>query len=200
MFKSYNKKTRYTAVPAFFQRSRSICVSVSFQLSFHLGSRTKSIAPVTFKSMECKSEWEWNDNWNENETQMEWECWKNAGTKVYISQGSLVVFVWKKGIQQWFTFCQIFPDSKNRKKKRNIPTSHNASLFTDYISSGNKSRMGSSDAPIDRSHPGKQHTEFVRIAIGFNGRGWPSEWKRVDKKYALKGGPYGYHMTRFPTS
>ncbi len=25
-----------------------------------------------------------NDNWNESETQMEWECWKNAGTTVFM--------------------------------------------------------------------------------------------------------------------
>jgi hypothetical protein len=65
-----------TIVPAFFQRFHlpfifvSVFIRLAFQFPFHLGSHTKSIAPVvTFKSIERK----WNDNWSESEAQMEWE-------------------------------------------------------------------------------------------------------------------------------
>jgi hypothetical protein len=41
--------------------------------------------------------------------------------------------------------------------------------------SGKKSRAGSIEAPIGRAYPEKEHIKFIRIAIHFLGRGWPSK-------------------------
>ncbi len=42
----------------------------------------------------------------------------------------------------------------------------------DHIS-GHKSVIESIEVPIDRAHPDDQHTKFSRIAVHFDGRGWP---------------------------
>jgi hypothetical protein len=44
----------------------------------------------------------------------------------------------------------------------------------DHIS-GNKSRIGSIEAPIGRYHPEEQHTKFMYAYIHFYGHGWPSK-------------------------
>ncbi len=61
-----------------------IFIRCAFQFAFYLSSHSKSIAPVTFKPMERKSEPKMDENWNETETQMARERWKTAGTTVLI--------------------------------------------------------------------------------------------------------------------
>jgi hypothetical protein len=68
----------YTVVPAFFQRSRSICVSVSFQFIVHFGFRfefhwlesNRSNRFSMRTQMDHKLERKSNENWNETEIQM----------------------------------------------------------------------------------------------------------------------------------
>ncbi len=44
----------------------------------------------------------------------------------------------------------------------------------DHIS-GNKIRMGSIEAPIDREYPEEELVKFTRIAIHFHECDWPSK-------------------------
>ncbi len=59
-----------------------IVVLLAFRFAFHWLESNRSYRFSMRTQMERKLEWEWNDNWNENERQMEWECWKNAGTTI----------------------------------------------------------------------------------------------------------------------
>ncbi len=77
-----NAKLLILLFPAFFQRSRSICVSVSFHFSFDMRSNLRSIGLKVTGAIDLVWEPKWNANWNETETQMERERWKNAGTIV----------------------------------------------------------------------------------------------------------------------
>jgi hypothetical protein len=52
----------------------------------------------------------------------------------------------------------------------------------DHISK-NKSRIGSIEVPIDMAYTDKQPVKFPRIAIHFNGRGWPSKEENDKKRH-----------------
>ncbi len=52
----------------------------------------------------------------------------------------------------------------------------------DHIS-GTKSRIGSIEVPIDRSHPGAQQITFMRVVINFNGSGWPSKLESAKNRH-----------------
>ncbi len=69
-----NNLTSNTVVPAFFQHSHSICVSLSYQLSFLLRSNKRSIWVFILnrklRLLSSQRNANWDDNWNANGTKV----------------------------------------------------------------------------------------------------------------------------------
>jgi hypothetical protein len=65
------------------------------------------------------------------------------------------------------------------------PNKQTLYLFISHIS-GNITRIGSIEVPMDRAHPDEERVKFPQIAIDFNEYGWSSNRENA-KKEALKG-------------